>query len=50
LAAEFVAREVKIGSEHTLLDWYMFARDVCMNIVQADNEIIGGVRKEVEID
>lgn len=50
LPAEFVTRELKIGSEHTLVDWYMFARDVCMNIVQADNEVIGGVGKEVEID
>jgi hypothetical protein len=40
LAAEFVARELRIGSEHTLLDWCMLARDVCMSIVQADNDII----------
>ena len=48
--ADFVTREPRIGSEHTLVDWYNFAREVCVEIIQRDSEQIGGDGKEVEID
>ena len=48
--ADFVTRELRIGSEHTLVDWYNFAREVCVEIIQRDSEQIGGDVKEVEID
>ena len=41
---------LKIGSEHTLVDWKNFAREVCLEILQQDNCKIGGVGKVVEID
>ena len=48
--AEFVARELRIGSQHTLVDWYNFASEVCEEIIQKDSEQIGGEGKEVEAD
>ena len=45
-----MTRELSIGSEHTLMDWYNFAREVCYEIIQRDSEQIGGDGKEVEID
>ena len=48
--ADFVTRELCIGSQHTLVDWYNFAREVCVEIIQRDSEQIGGDEKEVEID
>ena len=45
-----MSRELCIGSEHTLVDWYNFAREVCVEIIQRDSEQIGGEGKEVEID
>ena len=41
---------LKIGSEHTLVDWKNFAREVCLEILQQDNCKIGGVGKVMEID
>ena len=32
------------------MDWYNFAREVCVEIIQKDSEQIGGEGKEVEID
>ena len=40
--ADFLTRELRIGSEHTLVDWYNFAREVCVEIIQRDSEQIGG--------
>ena len=48
--SEFVLRELRIGSEHTIADWYNFAREVCIAIIKTENEQIGGVGKEIEID
>ena len=48
--AEFVTRELKIGSEHTIVDWNDFARLVCLKVLELDSEQIGGVGTEVEID
>lgn len=48
--SEFVVRELQIGSEHTIADWYNFAREVCITIIKTENEQIGGVGREIEID
>lgn len=48
--SEFVLSEFRIGSEHTIADWNNFARKVCIGIIKTDNEQIGGVGKEDEID
>ena len=45
-----MTRELRIGSEYTLVDWYNFIREICVEIIQRDSEQIGGDRKEVEID
>ena len=50
LPLEFISRELKIGSEHTIVDWCNFAREVCIGILKTDNEQIGGPGIEVEID
>lgn len=50
LPSEHIARELRIGSEHTLVDWKNFAREVCLDILEKDSECIGGVGKVVEID
>lgn len=46
---DFIAGELKIGSEHTLVDWCLFAKDVCTGIIKTDNEPIGGPGVEIEI-
>ena len=46
----FIREELQIGSCTTLVDWFNFAREVCAEIMEADNEQIGGEGKEVEID
>ena len=48
--ADFVNRELRIGSEHTLVDWCYFEREVCVEIIQRDSEQIGVDGKEAEID
>ena len=50
LPNDHISRELKIGSEHTLVDWKIFAREVCLEILQEDNCKIGGIGKVVEID
>jgi transposase-like protein len=50
LPGDFISRELKLGSEHTIVDWRNFAREVCLCILQQDNEKIGGPGKIVEID
>ena len=42
LPLAFIAMELKIGSEHTIVDWCQFARDFCIGIIKTDNEQIGG--------
>ena len=41
---------LRIGSCTTLVDWYSFAREVCLQIAISDNEQIGGDGVIVEID
>ena len=50
LPLEFIARELKIGSEHTIVDWCQFAREVCIGLINTENEQIGGPGVEIEID
>ena len=42
--------ELRIGSEHTTVDWYNFAREVCVEILEKHSTKIGGPGKTVEID
>ena len=46
----FIREELQIGSCTTMVDWFNFAREVCAEIMEVDNEQIGGEGKEVEID
>lgn len=46
---EIVRREVDV-SEHTIVDWFNFCRDVCVEIVLNQSDRIGGPGKTVEID
>lgn len=50
LPGDFISRELKIGSDHTRVDWKNFAREVCLCILKQDSERIGGPGKHVEID
>ena len=45
-----VSHELRIDSGHTTVDWYNFCRDICIDILEKDNDQIGGPGKEVEID
>ena len=45
-----MTRELRIGSEQTLVDWYNFPREVCVEIIIRNSGQIGGDGKEVEID
>ncbi|XP_046573684.1 uncharacterized protein LOC124281755 [Haliotis rubra] len=45
-----IQRELRIGSCHTLVDWNMFCREVCMTVIEADSSKIGGPGTTVEID
>jgi len=47
---QFISRELKIGGEHTVVDWRNFAREVCLSVLEQDSEQIGGPGKFVEID
>ena len=46
----FVQRELLIGSNSTIVDYYNFAREVCVCVLEKDSEQIGGPGKIVEID
>ena len=48
--SDYVVRELKIGSPRTIADWYNVVREVCVEIIKSENEQIGGVGKEIEID
>jgi len=39
---ETIRREVGIGSDHTVVDWYQFCRDICCEILLLDNRKVGG--------
>ncbi|XP_067652209.1 uncharacterized protein [Haliotis asinina] len=45
-----IQRELKVGSNSTLVDWNMFCREVCMSVIESDSEQIGGPGTTVEID
>lgn len=42
--------ELEVGSNHTIVDYYNFCREVCVEILTKNCERIGGVNKIVEID
>ena len=46
----FVEEELRIGSCTTLVDWYSFAREVCLQIAISHNKQIGGDGVLLEID
>jgi hypothetical protein len=39
---ENIRREIGIGSDHTVVDWFQFCRDICCEILLLDNRKIGG--------
>ena len=47
---ELIRHELKIGSSHTAVDWYNFAREVCVDILETNSEQIGGPGEIIEID
>ena len=47
---EFVQNQLILGSKHTVVDWFNFAREVCATILFQTNEVLGGEGKVVEID
>ena len=47
---DFVMNELRIGSKHTVVDWFNFAREVCIEILVRENVQVGGPGKIVEID
>ena len=49
LLGDFIARELKIGSDHTIVNCN-FVREACLCILRQDSERIGGPGKQVEID
>ena len=50
LPSTYVKRELQLGSDHTLVDWKNFCREVCVEILEKNSEKIGGEGKIVEID
>jgi len=48
LPSDFIARELDI-SEHSLVDWKKFAREVCLCVLETDSEQIGGPGCVVEM-
>ena len=47
---QFVHRELRISSNSTIVDWYNFAREDCVAVLEKDSEAIGDPGKVVEID
>ena len=47
---ENIKHEVRLGSDHTVVDWKNFCREVCTIIIESESEQIGGEGKTVEID
>ena len=50
LPQKFMKDTLKISSPNTLVDWYNFCREVCVDILLKDNHKIGGPGHIVEID
>ena len=42
--------EVRIGSKHTIVDWFNFAREVCIEILVRENVQVGGPGEILELD
>ena len=34
---DYVTNELRIGSKHTIVDWFNFAREVCIEILVREN-------------
>ena len=47
---EFIKREVRIGSKHSVVHWRNFCREVCETVLMNESEKIGGPGVQVEID
>ncbi|GFW31076.1 mitotic-spindle organizing protein 2A [Trichonephila clavipes] len=46
---EFAVKDVRVN-KNTVVDWYMFCREVCMAAILKESEPLGGEGKIVEID
>jgi hypothetical protein len=49
-SGDFIARELKNRSDHTIVDWKNFAREVCLCILRQDSETIGRQRKLMKVN
>ncbi|GFW79923.1 hypothetical protein TNCV_3899241 [Trichonephila clavipes] len=47
--SEFAVKDVRVN-KNTVVDWYMFCREVCMAPVLKESEPLGGEGKIIEID
>ena len=47
---EIVIHELTIGGDHTIVDWYNFCLEVCLEVLERESEKMGGPGKVVEID
>ena len=47
---EYVREELRLGSKHTVVDWFNFGREVCGEILERENVLVGGPGRIVEID
>jgi hypothetical protein len=47
---DFAKHECGIGSQHTIVDYYHFCRQTCYEVLESNNEMLGGPGVEVEID
>ena len=50
LPQKYMQMTLKISSPNTIVDWYKFCREVCIDILMKDNRKIGGPGHVVEID
>ena len=41
---------IRIGSDHTIVDWRNFCREVCVTVLEKESTQIGGEGIEIEID
>ena len=47
---QLILWQLRIGSNNTLVDWYNFVREVCLEISNLNNQKIGDLGEIVEID
>jgi len=50
LSGDSLSRELRIGGEHTVVDWRNFTWEVCLSVLEEDSEQIGGPGEFVDID